>query len=70
MPQETGFLTPRQAAERLTAAGLSVTGPTVQRWCRKNLIPRTETPGGHYRIPVEALDAILTTPPVEPAEVA
>lgn len=53
------FLTAREAAEHLTAAGLPITKETVQRWCRKGEITAVTLPGGHYRISVEEVDKIL-----------
>lgn len=67
MPQESGFLTPHQAATYLTGKGFEVTPATVQRWCREQKIQRIETPGRHYRIPIEALNALVVTPPAEVA---
>lgn len=65
MAQPPKFLTPPQAAERLTAAGMPVHKDTVQRWCREGGIPATITPGGRYRIRVEDVDACLVTAPVD-----
>lgn len=49
-----GMLTPRQAAERL---GISY--PAVKHWILAGRIRTVKTPGGHHRIPVEALDEFL-----------
>jgi excisionase family DNA binding protein len=59
MTQQPPFLTARQAAERLTDAGMPVTKETVQRWCREGRLPAIATLGGHYRIRAEDVDAIL-----------
>lgn len=60
MTQDHLFLTVRQATERLNAAGMPVTQETVQRWCRDEKIATTKLPGGHYRIHVKDVDAILS----------
>lgn len=62
MTQDASFLTARQAADRLTDAGMPVAKDTVQRWCREGKITAITLPGGHYRIRVEDVDAILTAP--------
>lgn len=59
MTQEPSFLTARQAAERLAEKGMPVSKETVQRWCRDGKISASTLPGGHYRIRVEEIDAIL-----------
>lgn len=59
MTQEPSFLTARQAAERLTEAGMPVAKDTVQRWCREGKIPSITLPSGYYRIRVEDVDALL-----------
>ena len=48
------LLTPRQAAERL---GMSY--PALKHWILAGRIRTVKTPGGHHRIPVEALDEFL-----------
>lgn len=48
------LLTPRQAAERL---GLSY--PAVKHWILAGRIRTVKTPGGHHRIPLEALSEFL-----------
>lgn len=70
MTQDQSFLTARQAAERLTDAGVPVAKDTVQRWCREHKLPAITLPGGHYRIRAEDVDAILTSPPPTEAGVA
>lgn len=52
------LLTPRQAAERL---GISY--PALKHWILAGRIRTVKTPGGHHRVPVEALDEFL--PPAE-----
>lgn len=64
MTQEHLFLTARQAAERLTRAGMPVSKDTVQRWCRDEKITAVTLPSGYYRIHVEVVDAILAGAPV------
>ncbi len=61
MTQVALFLTPRQAAERLTKAGLPITEDTVRRWARKGQIDRVQLPGGEYRIHRDVVDALLST---------
>ncbi len=53
MPSST-LLTPRQAAEKL---GMSY--PALKHWILAGRIKTVKTPGGHHRIPVEALDEFL-----------
>ena len=48
------LLTPRQAAERL---GISY--PALKHWILAGRIRTVKTPGGHHRVPVEALDEFL-----------
>ncbi len=50
----TTLLTPRQAAERL---GISY--PALKHWILAGRIRTIKTPGGHHRVPVEALDEFL-----------
>lgn len=62
MTQDHTFLTAREAAERLTGAGMPVAKDTVQRWCREGKLAAITLPGGHYRIRAEDVDAILSAP--------
>jgi molybdopterin-binding protein len=48
------LLTPRQAAEKL---GISY--PAVKHWILAGRIRTLKTPGGHHRVPLEALDEFL-----------
>jgi molybdopterin-binding protein len=48
------LLTPRQAAERL---GMSY--PALKHWILSGRIRTVKTPGGHHRVPVEALEEFL-----------
>jgi molybdopterin-binding protein len=48
------LLTPRQAAEKL---GMSY--PALKHWILAGRIKTVKTPGGHHRIPVDALDKFL-----------
>jgi molybdopterin-binding protein len=48
------LLTPRQAAEKL---GISY--PALKHWILAGRIRTVKTPGGHHRVPVEALDEFL-----------
>jgi molybdopterin-binding protein len=48
------LLTPRQAAERL---GMSY--PAFKHWILAGRIRTVKTPGGHHRIPIEALNEFL-----------
>ncbi len=59
MTQVPLFLSPRQAAERLTAAGLPVTEDTVRRWAREDQVEALKLPSGYYRIRTSVIDAIL-----------
>jgi molybdopterin-binding protein len=55
---DTGFMadlyTPRMAAERL---GISY--PTIKQWLYRGKIRAIKTPGGHYRIHANDIDALL-----------
>ncbi len=48
------LLTPRQAAEKL---GISY--PALKHWILAGRIRTVKTPGGHHRVPVEALEEFL-----------
>jgi molybdopterin-binding protein len=48
------LLTPRQAAEKL---GISY--PAVKHWILAGRIHTVKTPGGHHRIPIDALEEFL-----------
>src|SRR5579871_2885588 len=50
----SSLLTPRQAAERL---GISY--PALKHWILAGRIRTVKTPGGHHRVPLEALDEFL-----------
>lgn len=52
----SNLLTPRQAAIRI---GISY--PTLKHWILAGRIRTVKTPGGHHRIPAEALDEFLPT---------
>jgi molybdopterin-binding protein len=56
------LLTPRQAAEKL---GISY--PALKHWILAGRIRTIKTPGGHHRIPVEALEEFAPTPVARPA---
>ena len=49
------LLTPRQAAEKL---GMSY--PALKHWILAGRIQTVKTPGGHHRIPLQALDRYLS----------
>lgn len=67
MTQVPLFLTPRQAAERLTKAGLPISEDTVRRWARKGQIDRLQLPGGEYRIHRDVVDGLLSGTAAAPA---
>lgn len=48
------LLTPRQAASRI---GISY--PALKHWILAGRIRTVKTPGGHHRVPVEALDEFM-----------
>ena len=54
MTTTSTLLTPRQAAERL---GISY--PALKHWILAGRIRTIKTPGGHHRVPAEALDEFL-----------
>src|ERR1700746_3418898 len=55
------LLTPPQAAARL---GISY--PALKHWILAGRIRTIKTPGGHHRIPVEALDEFLPPAAAQP----
>ena len=55
------LLTPRQAAERL---GMSY--PALKHWILAGRIRTVKTPGGHHRIPLEALQEFLPAAAAQP----
>jgi molybdopterin-binding protein len=55
------LLTPRQAAERL---GMSY--PALKHWILAGRIRTVKTPGGHHRIPLEALEEFLPAAAAQP----
>ena len=55
------LLTPRQAAEKL---GISY--PALKHWILAGRIRTVKTPGGHHRVPLEALDEFLPGSPAHP----
>ncbi|TCB97549.1 hypothetical protein E0H26_11555 [Micromonospora zingiberis] len=61
MTQDPLFLTPRQAAKRLAAAGLQITEDTVRRWARIGQIERIRTPSGQYLIHRDVVDGLLSS---------
>jgi molybdopterin-binding protein len=60
MAQASQLLTPRQAAEKI---GISY--PALKHWILAGRIRTLKTPGGHHRIPLEALEGFLPTPPAQ-----
>jgi molybdopterin-binding protein len=56
----TTLLTPRQAAEKI---GISY--PALKHWILAGRIRTVKTPGGHHRIPVDALEEFLPAPPAQ-----
>lgn len=62
MTQVPLYLTPNQAAQRLTDAGLKISGDAVRRWCRKDQIAAVKLPGGEYRINPADIDAFIGAP--------
>jgi molybdopterin-binding protein len=54
MAHTSQLLTPRQAAEKI---GISY--PALKHWILAGRIRTMKTPGGHHRIPLEALEAFL-----------
>jgi len=55
---DSNLLTPRQAAARL---GISY--PALKHWILAGRIRTVKTPGGHHRIPLDALDEFLPPTP-------
>jgi molybdopterin-binding protein len=59
---ENTLLTPRQAAEML---GISY--PSIKHWILAGRIQTVKTPGGHHRIPLNALQEFLPMAPTQAA---
>lgn len=55
------MLTPRQAAEKI---GISY--PALKHWILAGRIRTVKTPGGHHRVPLDALDEFLAAAPQSP----
>jgi molybdopterin-binding protein len=55
------LLTPRQAAEKL---GISY--PALKHWILAGRIRTVKTPGGHHRVPLEALEEFLPGSSTQP----
>jgi molybdopterin-binding protein len=52
------LLTPRMAA-----AKLGISYPALKHWILAGRIRTVKTPGGHHRVPIDALDAFLAPEP-------
>lgn len=57
------LLTPRQAAEKI---GISY--PALKHWILAGRIRTVKTPGGHHRVPIEALNEFLPAAAPPPAQ--
>ncbi len=57
-PATPALLTPRQAA-----AKLGISYPALKHWILAGRIRTVKTPGGHHRVPIDALDAFLAPEP-------
>ncbi|MGD0893378.1 MAG: helix-turn-helix transcriptional regulator [Terracidiphilus sp.] len=57
----SNLLTPRQAAEKL---GISY--PVLKHWILAGRIRTIKTPGGHHRVPLDALEEFLPTAAATP----
>lgn len=60
MTQLPPFLTPRQAAEALTEAGIPISEDAVRRWCRLGHIAAIKLPGGTFHVRGAAIEALLS----------
>jgi hypothetical protein len=52
-------LSPKDAADYLTARGMRTTSKTVGRWMSEGKLAHTQTPGGHRFVTVAELDRVL-----------
>lgn len=59
MTQLPAFLTPREAADALTAAGIRTTDDSIRRWIRKGKLAGIKTPGGATHVRRTDIEAIL-----------
>lgn len=57
MTQESPYLTVSEVAARF-----KVSEETAREWARSGQVEAIRLPGGHYRFPCEAIDAIERTP--------
>jgi molybdopterin-binding protein len=46
---------------------IGISYPALKHWILAGRIRTLKTPGGHHRIPLEALEGFLPTPPARPA---
>lgn len=53
------YLTPAEAAARLTEAGLPVSEDTIRRWGRTGRVPAIKLPFGRQRFAPKDIDALL-----------
>ena len=59
-PRSSDYLSPRAAAEYLSARGYPLGRATVAKLCDNGTLPHVKTPGGERRIRTAALDLFLT----------
>jgi excisionase family DNA binding protein len=55
------YLTPAEAAARLTRAGIPVSEDTVRRWAKSGRLPSAKLPFGRVRFRPEDIDALAST---------
>jgi predicted site-specific integrase-resolvase len=62
-PPNDEYMSPREAAEWLTAHGYpgGISGRTVTRYCKSEQIAAKKTPGGWYRIRRSVVEDFLRT---------
>lgn len=57
---EPDTLTTMEARDALNRRGARVTQESVQRWCRKGLVPgAAQLPNHQWRIPATSLDTLM-----------
>lgn len=63
MTQQPAYITPPEAARRLTEAGVPVSAETLKRWVRQGKIRAYRAPSGHIRFrPEDVTPEALMTP--------
>lgn len=60
MTQDAAKLTPREAADRLAARGVSVHPETLKRWAKRGQVPAVKLPSGRLLFAPDDIDALAS----------